>query len=48
MMSREELLEKVCLQLIADLENWEVEAIHELLDCVPEKTLRGYLSEVEE
>ena len=44
-MTRERLLEKVCLQMIADLENWEIEAIEELLACVPEEKLRAYLSE---
>ena len=44
-MDKKELLEEVCMQIRVDVENWEIEAIEELLACVPEEKLRAYLSE---
>jgi hypothetical protein len=42
MMSKEELLEQVCLQFRVDVENWEIDEILKLLEYVPEEKLRAY------
>jgi len=44
-MDKKELLEEVCMQIRLDVDNWEIEAVEELLACVPEENLRAYLSE---
>jgi hypothetical protein len=40
---RKELVEEVCLQFSVDVENWDIEAIEELLACVADDALRAYL-----
>jgi hypothetical protein len=46
-MTREELLERVYVQLKEDIENREFMAIDELLSNVHDESLQGYLTEIE-
>ena len=44
-MTKEELLRRVVLQLKEDIEMGECEAIEELLKCLSDEALKGYLPE---
>lgn len=46
-MTREDLFNRVILQLKKDIENGEQLAIEQLLNCVNDEALESYLSEIE-
>ena len=44
-MEQEQLIDQVLRQIVSDVEYGDLTAIEELLRCVPESNLKGYLAE---
>ena len=43
--SEEELVRRVLLEILTDVDNRDVEAVFELLSFLPQNTLKGFLRE---